>query len=182
MLAQQVAKKYSRALFEVAKEKNLIDSAWEQFGAIAEYLKKEDTLIDFMTAPQVNDRDKYALIKSAFESRLEPPFYHFILMLVRKRRIQYLPDIIEALDELIREEKGIVRATSISAMPMTESERTDLIARLESKTAKKIELVEKIDKSLIGGIKVILQNQVIDGSLRYGLSQLKNKLMALKVH
>jgi F-type H+-transporting ATPase subunit delta len=182
MFAQQVGKRYSRAVFELAKEKNLLDVAWDQFNSIGKYLKEDDTLIDFMTAPQVTDANKLALIKTAFESHLEKPFFDFLLVLVKKRRIQYLPEIIESLDDLIREEKKLAKATCITATKITDEERRKLIERLEQKTSLKIELKEKIDKNMIGGMVVILHNQIIDGSVLYSLSQLKNRLMKVKVH
>ncbi len=182
MFAQQVAKKYSRALFELAREKNLIDQAWEQFDSLAGYLKIDDTLLDFMTAPQVNDKKKFGLIEKVFAGRLEKPFYAFLIFLVRKRRVHYLPNIIEAFDQLVREEKKIARAVCISAVPLNEAERRNVIERLQKKTSLKIELREKIDKSIIGGMIIMLQNQIIDGSIRYDLNELRNRLMKIKVH
>nr|MBN2278677.1 F0F1 ATP synthase subunit delta [candidate division Zixibacteria bacterium] len=182
MLAQQVAKKYATALFEIAAERKLIDQAWEQFSALAQYLKKDETLINFMTAPQISDRKKKALVETAFKGRLEVPFFDFLQVLMEKRRFQYLPDIVDYLDELIREHKGLARAICLTAHPITDQERNALIAKLQKKTSMKIELDEKIDKSLIGGMVVMLHNQIIDGSIRYGLSQLKNRLMKVKVH
>lgn len=182
MIAQQIAKKYSKALFELAKDKNLIDVAWEQFNSLGEYLKKDRTLVDFMTAPQVNDTDKLNLMKKIFETRLEITFFNFLMFLMKKRRIQFLSDIIEHLDILIREDKGLAKAVCITATPMIDIERAELIERLQKKTALKVELEEKIDPTVIGGMIVILHNQIIDGSIRFGLSQLKNRLMKVKVH
>ena len=182
MLAQQVAKKYSVALFELAREKSLIDIAWDQFNALAEFLRKDETFLDFMEAPQISDRDKMALVKKVFESRLERPFYDFLLFLVRKRRIRFLPEIVEYFDNLVREDKGLARATCISAMPITEAERREIISRLERKTSLKIELDERVDKSLIGGMVVMVKEQIIDGSIRHGLDLLRNRLLKVKVH
>jgi F-type H+-transporting ATPase subunit delta len=182
MLAQQVAKKYSAALFELAREKNLIDIAWDQFNALAEFLRKDETFLDFMEAPQISDQNKMALVKKAFESRLERPFYDFLLVLVKKRRIKFLPEIVEYFDNLVRENKGLARATCISAMPITEAERREIVARLERKTSLKIELVERVDESLIGGMVVMVREQIIDGSIRHGLDLLKNRLLKVKVH
>ena len=156
MLAQQIAKKYSRAIFELVKENNQIDQAWEQFNSFGEYLKKDDTFVDFMTAPQVNDENKRALIKSVFESRLEKPFYNFIMVLVQKRRIKYLGEIIESLDVLIREHKKLAKVICISSSKITDVERRRLINKLEQKTSMKVELIEKVDDKMIGGIKVLL--------------------------
>ncbi len=182
MLIQQVAKKYSVALFSLAAEKGILDTAWEQFGLLGEYLKADDTFLDFMSAPQVLDQQKEDLVTKAFSGKLEKCFFDFLMVLVRKRRIGFLPEIIDELDRLIRAEKGIARATCITINPITDNERRQLIEKLAQKTSLKIELEEKIDKSILGGMIIILHNQIIDGSVRYGLDQLKNRLMKVKVH
>ncbi|RKX28569.1 MAG: hypothetical protein DRP46_08430 [Candidatus Zixiibacteriota bacterium] len=182
MLAQQVAKKYSTALFELAREKNLLDNAWGQFKAIAEFLEKDRTLLDFMEAPQVPDDRKMALIKTVFAGRMEKSFFDFLLVLVDKRRFKYLPEIIDNFDMLVREEKGIAKAVCLTAEPITDAERQNLIKSLQQKTSLKVELEEKIDKSILGGMIVMLRNQIIDGSLKHGLDLLKNRLLKVKVH
>jgi len=182
MLAQQVAKKYSTALFELAKERNLVDAAWDQFDSMAEVLEKDRTLLDFMEAPQVSDDKKLALLKKVFAGRLEKSFYDFLLVLVEKRRFKYLPEIIENFDLLVREDKRMAKAVCITVRPITDAERLKLIESLQRKTSLKIELEEKIDKSILGGMTVMLRNQIIDGSLRHGLDLLKNRLMKVKVH
>ncbi|MCP4704279.1 MAG: ATP synthase F1 subunit delta [candidate division Zixibacteria bacterium] len=182
MLAQQVAKKYSVALFDLAAEKGLLDSAWDQFGSLGEYLNAESTFLDFMSAPQVPDQDKEDLVTKVFSDKLETCFFNFLMVLVRKRRVGFLPEIIDELDRLIRAAKGISRATCITVDPITDSERQKLINELAQKTSLKIELEEKIDKSILGGMIIILHNQIIDGSVRFGLDQLKNRLMKVKVH
>jgi F-type H+-transporting ATPase subunit delta len=182
MLAQQVAKKYSHALFDLAKEKKLLDKAWDQFNALAVYLKKDSTFLDFMSAPQVLEKHKIDLLKKVFQSRLEKPFLDFLFVVTDKHRINFLPEIIDEFDRLVRAERGISRATCITTISLSDSERKSLIEQLAKKTSMKIELEEKIDKSIIGGMIVILQNQIIDGSVKYHLSLLRNKLMRVKVH
>lgn len=182
MLAQQVAKKYSTALFELAKEKNLLDAAWDQFDTLAGYLKKDKTLLDFMEAPQISDEKKLALVKKAFAGKLDKPFYDFLLVLIDKRRFKYIPEIIEHFDNLVREEKSIARAVCITAVPLAEAERKKLIQSLQQKTSLKIELEEKIDKTILGGMVVMLRDQIIDGSIRHSLDLLRNRLLKVKVH
>ena len=182
MLAQQVAKKYSVALFSLAAEKGILDTAWEQFGLLGEYLKADDTFLDFMSAPQIPDQQKEDLVTKAFSGKLENSFFNFLMVLIRKRRVGFLPEIIDELDRQIRAEKGISRATCITVNPITDNERQQLIEKLAQKTSLKIELEEKIDKSILGGMIIILHNQIIDGSVRFALDQLKNRLMKVKVH
>ena len=169
MLAQQVAKKYSGALLELASEHNILDKAWDQYKAVGEFLKKDKTFLDFMSAPQVPDEAKDDLISKAFSMRLEKPLFNFMLFLARKRRIAFLPEIVEEFDRLVK--------TRIS-----DAERKRLIENLTRKTSFKIELDEKIDKSIIGGMIIILHNKIIDGSIKYSLDQLRNRLMKVRVH
>ena len=182
MLAQQVAKKYSGALLELASEHNILDKAWDQYKAVGEFLKKDKTFLDFMSAPQVPDEAKDDLISKAFSMRLEKPLFNFMLFLARKRRIAFLPEIVEEFDRLVKAEKGIARATCITTTRISDAERKRLIENLTRKTSFKIELDEKIDKSIIGGMIIILHNKIIDGSIKYSLDQLRNRLMKVRVH
>ncbi len=182
MLAQQVAKVYGHALFDLAQERNLIDTAWEEFNSLAEYLKQDRAFLNFMTAPQALRSHKTDLIKKVFGGRFEKPFLDFLMILTEKHRINFLAEIIDEFDRLVRAEKGIVRAVCITTAPLTEEERMQMIDRLVKKTSLKIELEEKIDKSIIGGVILILHNQIIDGSIKYHLGLLRNRLMRVKVH
>ncbi len=182
MLAQQIGKRYAAALFELAREKGLLDKAWEEFNALAEYFRKDHTFIDFISAPQISGDDKAALIKRVFQDRMEKPFYDFIRFLTEKHRIRYLPEIIDEFDRLVRAERGIVRVTCLTTFPISPKARQLLLEQLTAKTRFKIELEEKIDKSIIGGMVIMLHDRIIDGSLRFALSQLKNRLMKVKVH
>ncbi len=182
MLAQQIAKKYGRALFELAKERNLVDQAWEQFNALSSYFRADTTFLDFVTAPQIGDGDKADLVKKVFEPRLERIFYEYIQMLVAKHRIHYLPEIIEEFERLVRADRGMARAVCITTAPISEAQRRQLIERLSKKTNLKIELEEKIDKAIIGGMVVIIQDQILDSSIKYALTLLRNRLMKVKVY
>ena len=181
MLAQQVAKKYATALFNIVREKDMVDKAFEQFEKLDELVKKDDTLLHFLLAPHILDQQKVALLREVFTSRLDPLFLEFLLVLVHKHRIGYLHDIIEDFRGQVAEARGMIVSRITTAAPMTDDARTRLIERLQAKTGKTIELDEKVDPSIIGGMIVILGDQIIDGSIKNKLSLLREELMKLKV-
>ncbi|MCP4567370.1 MAG: ATP synthase F1 subunit delta [FCB group bacterium] len=181
MLAQQVAIKYSTALFNLVREKNMVDLAFEQFEELDELVRKDDTLLQFLLAPHILDQQKTALLKDVFGGRLDPLFLEFLLVLVNKHRIGYLHEIIEEFRALVAEARGIVVARVTTAVPMTDDARSHLCQRLQTKTSKTVELDEKLDPAIMGGMIVILGDQIIDGSVRNKLSLLKDDLMKLKV-
>jgi len=181
MLAQQVAKKYSTALFNIVREKGLIDKAYVQFRQLDDLVKQDDSLLQFLLAPHILDQNKIALVRDVFGSRLEPLFLEFLLVLIDKHRIGFLHDIIEEFRAQVAEAHGIVVARVTTVVPLDDGARRKLIEKLAAKTGKKIELDEKVDPSILGGTIVILGDQIIDGSVRHKLSLLRDELMKLKV-
>lgn len=181
MLAQQVAKKYSRALFNLVRDKSVIDRASTQFEQLNELISADPSLLQFLLAPQVLDSNKESFLKDVFADRLDPLFLEFLLVLVRKHRIGFLPEIIKAFRALVAQEKGIIVALVTSAVALLEKERDALTRSLEEQTGKKIELETKVDPSILGGMIVIMGDQIIDGSVRYSLAQLQDELLKIKV-
>lgn len=181
MIAHEVAKKYSTALFNIVREKGMIDIAYQQFEELDNLVKKDDTLLRFLLAPHILDRQKVELVRNVFGSRLDPLFLEFLLVLIKKYRIGYLREIIESFRKLVADERGMIVARIVTAKPLDDTERSDLSARLQAKTGKTIELDEKVDPSILGGMIVILGDKIIDGSVRCGLGMLKEALMKLKV-
>ena len=181
MLAQEIGHKYAHALFMSAKQKNLLELADEQFLALKQILAHDRSLQSFLDAPQVPDDKKEGLIRKVFEGRMERLFVEFLLVLMEKHRINFLPEIIDEFDRLVKAEKGVARVTVITALPLSSSEEQALIKRLASKTGLTIELEKKIDAAILGGTIVIMHNQIIDGSVRHGLDRMREQLEKVKV-
>lgn len=182
MLAQEVAKKYSTALFNIVREKGLIDVAFEQFENLDKLVNNDPSLLQFLLAPHILDQNKVALLKDVFKERLDPLFLEFLLVLVQKHRIGFLHEIIEEFRYRVADARGMLVAKVTTAVPMNDRDRADLTAKLAAKTGKSIELEETVDPAIMGGMIVILGDQIIDGSVRHGLSLLKDELMKLKVN
>ncbi|MFZ5981654.1 MAG: ATP synthase F1 subunit delta [Candidatus Zixiibacteriota bacterium] len=181
MIAQEVAKKYAHALLLAVKEKNLVDKADEQFEALREIIRRDKTLVNFLTAPQVPDEKKYDLVRTVFGKRLERLFVEFLIVLIDKHRVKHLAVIIDEFDRLLKAEKGILRATVISAVKLEEKVYNELVPKLHKKTGLKVELDKKIDPSIMGGMIIVMHDEIIDGSVRHGLDLIRDKLERIKV-
>ncbi len=181
MIAHEVAKKYARALLLAVKEKKLVEKADEQFRGLQELIRKDRSLINFLTAPQVSDEKKYDLVRTVFSGRLEQIFIEFLIILIDKHRIKFLPDIIGEFDRLLKAEKGIIKATVISAVKLDPKVYEELKPKLEKKTGLKVEIEKKIDPSILGGMIVIMYDEIIDGSVRHGLDLIRERLARVKV-
>jgi F-type H+-transporting ATPase subunit delta len=182
MLVQEVAKKYAKALFLATKDKGLIDQAYEQITDLGKLIKGDKLLLNFLGAPQVLDEHKEKLVRDVFGPRLEQLFVEFLIVVLDKNRVMQLPAIIDEFNRLVEASKGIGRATVITAVAIDDTQRSKLTAQLSSKTNLRIVLEEKVDPSIIGGMIVILHNQIIDGSIKHYLSAISDQLERVRVH
>ena len=182
MIAQQVAKKYSTALFLSAGRRGLLDEAYTQFTELKTALKTDPALLKFLSSPRIAEEEKINLLHRVFGERMQTLFLEFLTVLVRKRRAMYLVHVIDAFDLMVERHKGIVRATATTAVPLSGDEEKRLVDQLSAKTGKKIELERRIDPRLIGGMVVLVGDEIIDGSVKYGLVKLEERLNHIKVH
>lgn len=182
MLIWEVAGKYASALFMAVKERDMVTQAEEQFLVLKELVTADRSLLNFLTAPQVPDEDKQRLIETVFGPRMHRLLVQFLLVLVEKGRISFLPEIIEEFDRQVKADQGIGMVTAITAVPMIDSEVDALRSKLAAKTGLKIELTRKVDPDILGGMIVVMHDTVIDGSVRRGLDVLEDQLEKVKVH
>ncbi|UCD64908.1 MAG: ATP synthase F1 subunit delta [Candidatus Zixiibacteriota bacterium] len=182
MIVWEVARKYAQALFLSTEERNLSDAAYEQLGDLKELIRRDSSMLTFLTAPQVLDENKKALVRKVFEGRIEQLLVEFLVVLVDKNRIVYLREIIDEYRRLVEARQGLGRVTVISAVPLTDAERDELTRRMAAKTGLKIILEEKIDPTVIAGLVVLLHDEIIDGSVSHGLQLLREQLEEVRVH
>ena len=182
MKETHVARRYAQALFNVALSRETIDIIGSELFQLKSFSDKDKRLIDFLKAPQVLTEHKIAMVKTLFTTRLSPALLSFVLLLIEKARINLLAEISREFEKLLEEHKGLIKARVTTAVDLDNDFKMRLAGKLENITGKKIELVHRINKSIIGGIIVQLNYRVIDHSIRFQLSSLKHDLMALKVY
>ncbi len=182
MIAQEVATKYASALFAAVKERGLVDETFTQFQDLRKVMKTEKNILKLLSGPMLSQKEKIELVGKLFGEGMNRLNIEFLSVLIRKHRINYLPEVIDELEYLIEMEKGISRATLITATRSNPEDDRALIAKLEAKSGTKVMLEKKVDPSIIGGAIVILRNEIIDGSIRHSLDQLEEKLSRIRVH
>jgi F-type H+-transporting ATPase subunit delta len=176
-----IARKYARGLFEAGLAKKVTDSLYDEAESLLAYLRQERKLLSFLTAPQIRDEDKEQMVRDTFGERVSATFLSFLLLLIAKHRIDHLDTILDAYIGLVKEHRGIVPTKVKSAFPLSSEERDRISAEVARRTGKEVELTVIEDPTLLGGIVVIVGNQVIDYSLKHFIGELKSQLLALKL-
>ena len=115
-----------------------------------------------------------------YEGELSQSIYHFLLLLVDKRRFALLSVIAEQFREMANAAQGIVIADVTTAQPATEAQQKKIAAKLEAVTGKKVELRLHENKALLGGVVVKIGDRRIDGSVAGRLQALQKELLTSK--
>lgn len=178
MLNIQLARKYSRAIFEIAQEEDKLVEYGKELDAAREGLESVPQAIEFLSNPQVEPKVKKDLLKKCFEKELSQNVYHFLMLLVDKHRFALLPAITEEYRALSNEARGILIADVTTASAATKKQQKAIAEKLEKVTGKKVELRLHENKALIGGVVVQIGDRRIDGSVAGRLATLKKQLLA----
>ena len=177
-----VAIRYANALADVVTTSRAeIDpqAALAELRSFETTLKESPALQNALTTPAVAVARKRAVVRRIAEVlKLSRITQNFLLVLVDHRRIASLSDIIQSFEVVIDERLGFARAEVTSARELTEPQRTELNARLESLTGKRIRARYAVDQELIGGLVARIGSTVYDGSVRGQLQTLERRLSA----
>ena len=128
--------------------------------------------------PNIGDAKAAGLFISILSGKLSGDAENLLRVLAEYGRLELLPEIREQFEALKNEREGVVEAEVQSAFDLTAEQVGDLVARLEKKLGRKVKARVSVDKALIGGVRVLVGDKVIDGSARAQLSALENALKA----
>src|SRR5699024_5906271 len=140
-------------------------------------LKDSRELILFLRSPIINYDDKLEVLKELFDDHLQEMTSLFLNLLVKKNRINILDQITEAFIAGYNEYAGIIEIKVSVAYELDDEQQAHVQHQLEEKTGKKVDLEVNIDKSLIGGMTVRIEDTVIDGSVKNKLQELEDQLL-----
>jgi len=182
MRETRVARRYALALFKTALAGGNLDIVATDIHQINSFTAKDKQFLYYLEAPQVPTERKKELLRELFTTRLAPRLLLFLELLLEKHRTGLLPDIADEFEKLMEDHQGLIKARVVTSTHLDEDTKTRLKEKLEISTGKKIEIIHRIDQSIIGGIIVFLHNKVIDKSISHQLKVLRKNLLKVKVH
>ena len=172
-----VAKRYALALFQIAKEQQLLEKVEEELRVIKEVLSENAELNAVLKSPKLANEKKKEIVKTAFAS-MNTYVINTLMLLVDRHRESQIPEVADGFIELANEYRGIAEARVYSIRPLTDEESSAFSTTFAAKIGKKSLKIENIvDSNLLGGVKLRIGNRIYDGSLRGKLDRLERKLL-----
>ena len=141
--------------------------------------RHEDGLTkEFFLSPVIDRKEKEKLLLATFSGKVNEIALNALLLLVRKRREALLAEIVRQYDVLQMQARGAEPLTIATAKPLSDQDLHALVARLESVYGKKFDVAQRMDPSLIGGVRIMMGDRRIDGSVEGRLEELSRTLFA----
>jgi F-type H+-transporting ATPase subunit delta len=172
---EEIAEVYARALFDVAKEHDILDEVHDQLGQFAEALDENRDLQMFFFSPYFSSQEKKDGIGKMLEGADEH-FVRFLELLAERHRMPAIFRIRKDFDELYAEERKLLPVTITSAVELDQDTVKGIGKKIEEQTGRKVDLTTKVDPNVIGGLVMRVGNIVMDGSIRSRLERLRKQV------
>lgn len=177
-----VAKRYAKALFELAQERKIMLETEQQLRDVAELFHTNPVLYRVVISLNMNQQIKTDLLTAALQKYVADIVLQFILLLVVRKRINILDEIVAKYINFVAEALATMDAVVTSAYPLSKLEQEEVACKFEQKIGKKIRIHNVVDTSIIGGLRVCIGDHLYDGSLISKLERLNRSLQAQAVH
>ena len=172
---EELAEVYSRALFEAAKENDVLDRVHEELDEFADALEEDRQLRLFFFSPYFSSDEKKEGVAKVVHGADER-FERFLELLAERHRMPALFRIRRAFDVRWAEENQLLSVSVTSAVDLDESLVEGIGERIEEQTGRRVELSSQVDPDILGGLVVRVGNMVLDASVRNRLEQLRRQL------
>ena len=174
MVEDRIGYRYAKSLFELAKEKDLLEPVRADMNMIHETAEASRDFVLMLKSPLIPASKKEAILHSLFKDKLSSNFSELLInIIVRKGRERYLDNVAKAFLVLYDVEKHIQRGKLISAEPLEEAQIAEIKKIVEQQTGDSFEIDIEVDPSLIGGFILKIGDKLFDGSVSNQLREIK---------
>ena len=170
-----IARPYAEALFKAQASDLAGTAAWlDELAAVAH----NEQLQQFADNPRVTDAQVFELISGVVRTALPEAGKNFLRLVIENRRLAALPVVAQQFRALLNAQSGTADAVVHSAFPIEAAALAELSSTLEKRFARKLQVSVQQDETLIGGIRVVVGDEVLDTSVKARLEQMKAALTA----
>ena len=175
----ETAKMYGGSLYDLAAEEGLETRILGELDEVQQLLKQNPDYLRLLSTPSIPKKERCGLLDEALRGQVHLYVLNFLKILCEKGTLRELSGCARAYRIRYNQAHGILEATAISAVPLTEQQRTALHAMLESLTGKTIDLKTKVDAKVLGGIRLDIEGTELDGTVQNRLASLRRDIAAV---
>ena len=173
---KEITSRYAEALYSLKKETNSLESSQKEVKELIKVLKENPDFLVILSSSYKEFEEKEKIIDKVFVG-VDEEIKTLIKIVVKNHRGQYLVEIFENYNSLVNEYRGVLEGLVYSTEPLSESQLAKLNSAIGKIETRPVELKNIIDPSLIGGVKVVINDHIYDGSIKRHINDMKIALL-----
>lgn len=177
----KISARYAKALFEAAIDTNVLDEIYSDICQIKKLCTESHEFMLFLNNTLIRRPKKEEILHEIFAGKIEPLTWNFILLLIGKTRESYLPGICRNFTDRYRKHKNIIPVTVTSAKKLSSETALKITHHLTLHTGGTVELFEKVNPAIIGGLILQIGDYQYDGSITQQLKRVKKDLLGKRM-
>lgn len=178
MSVGKIAVRYAKALFLSAREQEVLDKVRMDMELLLEVSSGDNQVKRMLDSPIIDSSDKFRVLGAIFTDRINTLTLDFLHLVTSRNREEYLAGMCRHYIQLYKKEKGIMQARIGTAGRLTAALRKEIIEIVNRAFKAEIELEEEVNKDLIGGFVLTVEDKQLDASVKGTLNRIKKELRA----
>ena len=170
----EIGVEYGEALFKLAKEEGLEERIFLDLQHVVSVFYDEPEYVELLASRNISAREKEEALDQAFGGVLHDYVLTAVKLMAAKGQIRHFTSCVNEYNGLYQQDSRVITAKVTSVVPLSDEERERLEAKLEEKTGRAVKCIYSTDESLIGGVVVEYDGNIIDGSLKRRLQDIKD--------
>jgi len=176
MASTKSAARYAKALLDLTLENGSVEAVEKDLIRFVQVVKESNDFRIFLNSPVVRDDKKIAIYQLVLEG-FNPTTMQFFILVTKNGREQLLPEIAAQFERQLMKNRGIVSGSIVSATPLTEKTKQEILDRIAPAFEGSLQLSESVDPSLLGGFVIRIEDKQIDASVANKLKELRQELV-----
>lgn len=177
MQISKVARRYAKAFFSLAADQQLTEAVTADAKALGNLLTASDAFRMLVSSPALEGAEQSKALHRLLGDQAQALTLRFLDFLIERDRLNQLPDICLAVQNLYNEQNGILNVSLLTARGLEQDQVQVIQERLEKRFNQSVVLEIEEDASLMGGFMVIAGDEVIDLTLKTQLATIRKNIL-----
>lgn len=169
----QIGSAYGGALYSLARDEGLSGSILQELKVLDESFRQEPAFLRLLSSPNLSKQERCGIIDESFRDKVHIYVLNFLKILAEKGYTGQFSACCDAYKDLYNQDNGILPVTAVTAVPLSTAQAEKLTGKLSRITGKQIELVCRVDPSVLGGMRLDYDGKRVDDTVAHRLDTVR---------
>lgn len=172
----EVGSVYGQALYDLAQSEGVENNILEQLTVLNRSFQETPEFLKLLSTPALTKQERCEILDNSFRGKIQPYLLNFLKILTEKGYIRHFSHCCEAYRSCYNRDHGIIPVTVVTALPLTDQQKTRLTEKLQTMTGKTVQLSSKIDPDCLGGVRLDYDGKCLDDTVAHRLDAIRGQL------